>query len=214
MAEHTGRERRRGRQRTGTFPSYKMDRSIRYRSRYERLMYFLLELDRDVISYEHEPFKITASFDDGTHPSYTPDIRTLCRKGRNKLYEIKGEDYVDDEHTLQQVQIGQAWSLENNHVFLLVSSADLFANHLLENAMTLWDYRWRRLPAPFIHECRTFVVSRGEGVTFGDLADHLARTQPSLPAYIAICNMLFHLEADLATPLMPSLRLWVERDEG
>ncbi len=215
MSLTTSFERPRGRQRHGAFPSYKMNCSVRYRSHYERMMYFLLELDRDVISYEHEPFTITASFDDGSHSSYTPDISTRCRKGKNRLYEIKGEDYVDHEHTLQQVQIGQAWSYENNHTFLLVSSADLLANQLMRNSMTLWDYRWRQLPAPLIYECRTFVASRNDGVTFGSLSDHLAAIWPSLPPSIAIYNMLFHhhLDADLTLVITHSSRLWVPFEE-
>ncbi len=215
MAEHPGRERRRGRQRTGTFPSYKMDKPVRYRSPYERMMYFLLELDVDVVGYEHEPFKITARFDDGEDHDYTPDIQAWCRKRRNRLYEIKGEDYVDDEHTHQQVDIGRAWCGENDHQFLLISSADLRADALQANAELLWDYRWRALPAPFIWECRDLVASLEDRALIAALRAHIALTYPSLPPLPAIYNMLFHhhLATDLRQPLGPERLLRCDDEE-
>jgi len=215
MAEHPGRERRRGRQRTGTFPSYKMDKPVRYRSPYERMMYFLLELDVDVVGYEHEPFKITARFDDGEDHDYTPDIQAWCRKRRNRLYEIKGEDYVDDEHTHQQVDIGRAWCVENDHQFLLISSADLRADALQANAELLWDYRWRALPAPFIWECRDLVASLEDRALIAALRAHIALTYPSLPPLPAIYNMLFHhhLATDLRQPLGPESLLRCDDEE-
>lgn len=196
----------------GTFPSYKMDRGVRYESHYEMMMYFILELDGDVKRYEAHPFTVIAPFDDGSHHSYTPDIQAWCVRGRDRLYEVKGEDYVDEEHTKQQRQIGQAWSEENDHDFIFVSSADLRADALWRNAQILWDERWRDVSPPLIYQCRALVATLGADATLAALAAWLGAQEPSLPSVQVIYSLLFHhhLETNLRCPLSAASPLWID----
>ena len=77
----------------GKFPSFKLGRMVWYESQLERDFCYLLEFDRDVISYSEQPFKLDYTLN-GKRRRYTPDFLVI-RSSRNPLViEVKPESKI------------------------------------------------------------------------------------------------------------------------
>ena len=72
---------------TGFFPSIKNERPIAYESLLERDFIYLLEFDKDVISYIEQPETITYHISNRRY-RYTPDFLVI-RKNKKQLIEVK-----------------------------------------------------------------------------------------------------------------------------
>jgi len=81
---------------TGRFPSALNGRCIGCESRLEQEFYLKLEFDRNVCSYEEQPFKISGEIGD-KKVSYTPDCLINYRDGRpDRFVEIKYQNELDN----------------------------------------------------------------------------------------------------------------------
>lgn len=121
----------------GTFPGSKAVGSDRYGSTLERDIRFLFEFDPTIYEYEREPFKIhvTDIFDGSTH-SYLPDYR-LVRNSGNELVECKYECETTDPGSIQQCEIGLAWTEDNDWIFRQVTEVQIRSGHVLTGLQRL-----------------------------------------------------------------------------
>lgn len=71
----------------GYFDSKKANKKFFYRSSYEERMMFCLELDKEVFTYEHEPFYIKTT----TGKRYLPDFLVHYKTGKIILLELKND---------------------------------------------------------------------------------------------------------------------------
>ena len=74
--------------RTGWHQSTKTKKTFNYRSNYEKKVYEYLDEDKEVMSYEAEPFAIDY-IHKGTVHKYTPDLFVCYLNGNKELWEVK-----------------------------------------------------------------------------------------------------------------------------
>jgi len=74
--------------RQGKHLSTKMNKYFTYRSGWEKTVYELLDVDKEVRAYEPEPFQIDYIHKGQAH-KYTPDIFITFEDGHNEVWEIK-----------------------------------------------------------------------------------------------------------------------------
>ena len=108
----------------GSFPSFKLGKTVRYESTLERDFFYFLEFDSAVSSYEAQPFSIQATLDDGKVHKYTPDL-LIIQNDLPVIIEIKPSSYIKKVDTLRQIEIGSNWAAENNHRFLLITDNEI-----------------------------------------------------------------------------------------
>src|SRR5260221_5896748 len=94
---------------SGSFPSLKLGRSVRYASSIERDFLSFVEFDSQVVSYAEQPLSIRGTLPDGTPHQYTPDFLAK-RSSASELVECKASDDLEHPHTRQQCWLGQAWA--------------------------------------------------------------------------------------------------------
>ena len=94
-----------GRHMIGTFSSIEMKRSIGFDSTIELDLYFLLDYDRNVVSFEEQPFAIPYTLAGRAH-TYTPDVLITYRDGSEVIAECKPESFLEKASTKRQLAAG------------------------------------------------------------------------------------------------------------
>jgi hypothetical protein len=194
----------------GAFPSLKMHKQIPYESTIERDLLFFLEYDTNVVRYQAQPFAITSSSVDGAAHSYIPDFQVI-RTDSKEIVECKPAAQLNEAHAQQQLALGQAWADANQQLFVVITETDLRAGHRLANLKLLWRYSRLSVSVRLVQQCRAFLSTQQEAVTFASLAAFLSGQSSLYTLYPALYSLLFQhlLDADLAEPLEPSTRVWL-----
>ncbi len=186
----------------GSFPSFKLHKKIPYESTIERDLLFFLEYDPTIVDYQAQPFVITNTSLDGTSHTYTPDFFVLRTTGK-EIVECKPAHHIQQDHTKQQIAIGQTWADVNDHTFVLITDVDLRTGPRLANLKVLWRYRQLVPPPSFLEQCRLLLSPYPGGLTLETLSTLLRETFASLPLLPHLYALLFQhlLSADLTQPL-------------
>lgn len=201
---------------TGSFPSQVKGEKVLYQSTIERDYVYVLKFDPTVITYRAQPMVILGTDDEGNTHRYTPDF-LVVRTNRKEIVECKPEELLSHPHTLQQIQLGEAWAEANNHDFVIVTDTDLRKDHTLANLKLLWRYCRTTVPTAMLASCIACLKAQPKDMAFEDVARLLASIadspemqQPYRQAPF-IYSMLFHhiLQADLTKPISPATILWL-----
>jgi hypothetical protein len=86
--DHGGKKTKKPKFRQGKHFSTKMQKYFTYRSGWEKTVFELLDLDKEVRGYDVEPFQVDYIHKGKTH-KYTPDIFVTFEDGHNEVWEIK-----------------------------------------------------------------------------------------------------------------------------
>jgi hypothetical protein len=183
----------------GTFPSFKLDRPVRYTSTLERDLLFVLEYDTQVLRYQEQPFSVQAVLDDGVVHTYIPDYAIWTSVDR-LLVECKPASQMTDAHTHQQIQIGTHWSRLHDWSFTVVTDVELRQGARLANLKLLWRYSRQNISETVLHDFQRRCCS-------GTTLSALTETPDTLPT---VLSLLFHhhLQADLDQPLTAQSQVW------
>jgi hypothetical protein len=184
----------------GDFPSLKLNRSVRYGSTIERDYLYYLEYWSNVAWYGEQPRTIEWNFENGARKRYTPDFEV--HDGSIKyIVECKPEEDLENDHTRQQVSIGESWSDQESYKFILITDTYLRSGSSLENIKILWRYARVRVHRNTVHQIYNLVAS-SSSVTLKHVSTSLSATNNSTEFLPHICNLLFHhrLETDLEQP--------------
>lgn len=84
----------------GYFKSYKNKKQLAFESILERDFFMLLEFDRDVVSFEEQPLKISYKLK-AKNTRYTPDVLVIYKDGSKKIFEVKYQSDLDSDPKLQ-----------------------------------------------------------------------------------------------------------------
>ncbi|MEP7288623.1 MAG: TnsA endonuclease N-terminal domain-containing protein [Chloroflexota bacterium] len=184
----------------GTFPSLKLNRSIRYTSTLERDFLFVLEYEAQVVRYQEQPFEVSGMFDGGLH-RYTPDYAVWTAQ-QQTLVECKPAMLLQDRHTQQQIAVGTQWAMLHGWQFEVVTDRSLREGYQLANLKLLWRYSRLPVSSSQRHEFDE-ALAQTNPVTLGQLA----QTPEQLNC---VFYLLFHheLRTDLSRPLDTHSPVW------
>ena len=192
----------------GAFPSLRNGHMVYYESTIERDFLFFLEFDPTVLRYELQPFVIKGNDAEGKPRSYIPDV-LITRSSTKELVECKPAARLDEDHTKQQLELGQAWCEANDCDYVVMTDADLRAGHQLANLKLLWRYARVKIPILLIEQIRTIVAHYPDGMPFSFLSQHTHHLCPTSAPQPTLYHLLFcHiLTADLRQPLLPQSQI-------
>ncbi|WP_025689626.1 TnsA endonuclease N-terminal domain-containing protein [Paenibacillus zanthoxyli] len=165
----------------GSFYSTKIHRPVNYESLGERLFYYYLEIDREIIRYYEQPVEVTVVNEDGKKWSHVPDVLFFKRGSVPMLCQIKeSEEEAMKDPKLQLVNSFceeharlQGWLYE---VIYPKTLPDVIARNLrhLKRFLRPRHYypQWENRVAQRLIHLRSCSVRRLAG-TFGDQIDPL-----------------------------------------
>ncbi|ACV25455.1 TnsA endonuclease [Kangiella koreensis DSM 16069] len=203
---------------TGTFPSRKMNRPISWESSLERDLYYLLENDPAVTSYEEQPIEIIRG-----KRKYTPDCMAVVEgesfifpylKPGNNLIEVKYREdlYFNWKKHKPRLKLGLKESRENGWFFKIITDYEI-RGQFLENIKKI-DHQLRRV-SQFENEFREALIDAMKQVKICTLDQLLAlcfRNQESkLRAMPVIWRMLGDqtLGIDMYQKITPHSEVWL-----
>lgn len=111
---------------SGWFESQKCEKSMFYRSSYERRYFEMLEIDTNVSAFQSEPFRLPYLFE-GSMKNYVPDVLVTLQNGVQQLVEVKPGALVNDTQNIAKRNAAQAWCHANGVEYVLVTEKDLDA---------------------------------------------------------------------------------------
>lgn len=191
----------------GTFPSLKLNRNVPFESTIERDLCYLLDFDRQVVTYQEQPFQISEVDATGQMRHYTPDFLVHHRDGSCALIECKPADRLEHPHTVQQLTLGRAYAARHGYTFAIMTDTTLRQGHELATIKLLWRYRKTVVPSVFQRTVVTTLATCPAGCAlqmFGSPA-----------TYHYVYALLFHgvVQTDLDHPLTPSSLIWWSEEE-
>lgn len=158
---------------TGYFYSVKNCRTIACESLIERDLYFSLEFDDNIESYQEQPLKVPSGTNGSSRPYFVPDCLVTYRSETGKrplLVEVKPQS---DFHNIKKqkdlkrkIAILKAYAAENGMDFKVVTDKDLRGPYL-ENLKFL--YKFIQEPQDF-HKYKEAIVTTLQGTDQG--TDH------------------------------------------
>jgi hypothetical protein len=197
---------------TGQFPSFKMPtQMIQYESTIERDLCYVLEFDEGVTHYEAQPFRIYYIGGDTKVHSYTPDFHVFHADGTKDIVECKPNTRLYDQHTQQQMEIGQAWADANDHTFVVITDEELRQGHNLANIKLLWRFRQMAIEYKLVTRTIEYLKQRPQGASLMEVAAY-AESSPeryALAPFLLCLVFQRVLLTDLAQPLSPESQLWL-----
>lgn len=99
------------------------------RSSYESLYARMLDAYESVVSWEHEPMRITYVFEGSVH-NYVPDFLVASRIGPQHLVEVKPAILTNTPQNMVKQEAAVAWCKQNGVVYLVVTEKDLSTSPL------------------------------------------------------------------------------------
>ena len=164
---------RRGSKRTtGKFPTLKpKKRSVHWESPLERDFLFLLEIDRDVISYREQPLKIKYVLDGKEH-LYTPDY-LVERVNKKQLIEVKPKEKVQKYELIFRTV--SSICERNGYEFVVVTEEQIRVQPRLNNIKFLWRYSRTQITPQHQIACYEFFKNKKE-TTLDKVMDFFATT--------------------------------------
>lgn len=121
----------------GYFPSRKNRRQISFESTFERDLFYLLELDPDVVCYEEQPITVQLEWD-GVQFTYTPDVCVVLRSLDVPIYyEVKPsiEDFPGNKKKAMD-----CWASIHDVKFEVIDASHIRSGIALERAKFLYPY--------------------------------------------------------------------------
>lgn len=203
----------------GSFPSFKLRKTVHYSNTLIRDFLYFAEYDAAISSYEMEPFTAYMTLEDGKVHAYTPTLR-LIRNALPTIVEIAYLAKLEKESVIQEINMGRRWAGEHDHGFQLFTDRDILQGSRLDNLKILFRYCRLTIPADILISLqKLFIASQQLRIPFGVVAATLIPADPAQAKPYA-WSLLFHryLETDLeqkmsdANMLSPTERLssWAE----
>lgn len=153
------------------FPSIKLGKMVYCESSLELDYAFLLDADRDVISFQEQPGKIRYHLLGKVH-HYTPDFLVI-RPHKKQVIEVKPKSKAATEENRMLFEIIRAICLNAGYEFIVITDIDVREGLRLENVRAFWKYgRTTIYPRHHIY-CQEFFTQNSEA-TLEDLVSFFA----------------------------------------
>lgn len=123
----------------GYFPSVKMRRNIQFESTIELDYCYILDYDKNVLSFEEQPLVIEGEIA-GKRRKYTPDFRVQHQKQKDIIVECKPFNMIDVKGNQQQFEIGRKWCEQEGLEYKIITDKELRTGHKLANIKVLWRF--------------------------------------------------------------------------
>lgn len=132
----------------GWFPSFKLQRMVRYESTLERDCLYLLDFDPAVIWFEEQPIQITYEYAGKTH-RYTPDFQVIrgiraCPESHAQeqceLIECKPERLAGSDENQRKFDAARHWCAHEGWRFTVQTETLIRGGFRLGNAKQLSLY--------------------------------------------------------------------------
>ncbi len=196
----------RSRKNIGYFPSKKNERPVSFESLIERDYIYLLEYDRDVISYKEQPLEITYRVNNRLRKCY-PDFE-IQRKDRKQLVEVKPHaklvKILHDETTINKFNAVALYCDANGYSdFRIVTEKDIRTGNVLKNIRLLFSYSNIIVPKDIKNTIINVLVSSYQVQTINQLLSSMCVKENKPTIYAYILNMLYYQEigTDLEEPI-------------
>lgn len=148
---------------TGYFPSKKNERSIAYESILEKNYFYLLEFDKDVISFVEQPLTLEYNILNRRR-KYTPDLKVI-RKDKIQIIEIKPKEklvkLLNSDNDKAKFDAAKYYCKEKNYEFKFVTDEDIYSGNILNNIKYLFRYSRVKVPASYELKVRN-ELAKGE----------------------------------------------------
>ncbi|MFP4272249.1 MAG: TnsA endonuclease N-terminal domain-containing protein [Halothiobacillaceae bacterium] len=185
--------------------SVKMKRAVWWESQLERDYCYILEHDRDVISYRSQPITISYSFED-TVLEHTPDFEIIRRSLDLPQYaEIKPDEKAIKDEFILRHRARSAYFYERGHEYILRTGSQLREGHRLKNIKLLYRYAQTTLDPALLDRLRHSIPAQSMLSL-----DELITKCSSLGNDRSICyGLMYHGEIafDLDQPIQPDMRV-------
>lgn len=184
----------------GHFPSLKLRRMVAFESLLERDYLYLLDFERDVLTFEEQP--LTIRYHQGTkNHSYTPDF-LLQRPSHPLLVECKPTIFVDTPENQVKFAAARAWCVDQGYTFQIVTDVEVRTAYRLENVKFLTRFARQIVPPQLAAQIYQLLVVARDALTIADLARMLDPHQPQrvLPTIFALA---FHHQVVLPLDDIP-----------
>lgn len=181
----------------GKFPSSKTGKTVWWESQLERDMIYLLEFDKNVLSYREQPLRIKY-ISGGRWHKYTPDFLVFLR-GEKQIVEVK---YELDAAKPENVRLFNAVTpvcREDGYSFVVRTETYIRQQPYLDNIKLLT--RYSRVPTAPRHVILCYeVVQRGDCSCLGDAITFFEKYRVTREVVYAL---IYHgkLLVDLTRPL-------------
>ncbi|TPG70263.1 hypothetical protein EEL31_18370 [Brevibacillus laterosporus] len=129
-----------GKHHRGIEPSLKNEGSTDWESSLERDYIKLLEFDKDVISYEHQPLVIHYS-NQGIQRRYFPDFKVITKSNGTFLIEVKPEKFKDTEENRIKFVVGRLFCRKQGWEFQVKTELNIRPGFLQENLTKLIKHK-------------------------------------------------------------------------
>jgi len=152
----------------GYFPSIKNNRQVAFESTFERDLFYLLELDTDVISYDEQPIKVEIAWGESTW-KYTPDVLvSMTNRDVPIIYEVKPSisDFPESKKKAMD-----RWCSNNNFTFEVIDASKIRTPELVRSKF-LYPYL-RNGPEQHIIDSIFNHISKVGEVTIGEILKSL-----------------------------------------
>lgn len=159
----------------GTMPSFKMNRKVRYESNNEKLFYFLLELDPQVVRYYEQPINVTIRYlsEEGEFKEriHVPDTLIFREGEKPNLIQVKEYDpkLISNEKFLELQQVCQRYANQRDWKYSLVFPKRL-PGTLLKNIKLLVNFLYLHNNTDEIEERAISYLSFRESVSITELS--------------------------------------------
>lgn len=125
---------------TGKLFSLKNQKSIYFESKLERDFFLTLEFDRDVISYEEQPVRLSYERNGKTYP-YTPDCLVHYINKPSRIVEVKYSDEIKEKKVFLKQKFDQIEEYLNQNDFDFKLFSELDINSIaLENMHFIYNF--------------------------------------------------------------------------
>lgn len=133
----------------GYFPSKKNQKSIAYESLLEKDYMYLLEYDKDVLSFTEQPLTIEYNCFDKRR-TYTPDLK-VSRNNKTQIIEVKPYtkliEILNDDKKKEKFIAAYHYCSQNNFEFKIVTDRDIHNGLILKNIKYLFRYSNIEVPS-------------------------------------------------------------------
>lgn len=125
---------------TGKFYSLKNEKSIYFESKLERDFFLTLEFNKDVLSYEEQPVRLSYTRNGKTYP-YTPDCLVHYASRPSCIIEVKYSDEIKEKKVFLKQKFDQVEEYLNQNEFDFKLFSELDIDPIaLENMHFIYNY--------------------------------------------------------------------------
>jgi hypothetical protein len=110
---------------TGDRHSIKMNKTMHYRSSWEKACMQYFDTADDVVSFEYEKMRIPYYDSDHHKRHYIPDFLVTFRDGHKEMWEIKPRQFVNSTASKAKSASAEEWCSQNGVVYQILTKDDL-----------------------------------------------------------------------------------------